>query len=59
MFSENDDFYMATPSESCREFARNYGIDHPKQAWINTPFDSWEPNPFYQGEPQPHPEDFE
>ena len=48
--------HMATPSESCREYARNFGADHPEQAWVSTPFDSWERNPFYDGPPREHPE---
>lgn len=49
--------YMATEAEACKEYARNYGYDHPELAWILTPFDTWEPNPAYRGPKVPHPED--
>jgi len=47
---------MATPTEACRELARNMGVERPNQAWILTDFDTWEPNPYYSGPPAPHPE---
>jgi hypothetical protein len=50
---------MATPTEAMREFARNYGADHPDRAWVLTDFDVWMPNPHYQGPPVPHPESYE
>lgn len=56
-----NDYYeadcIATPYEACKEYARNYGMDHPNSAWILTDFDTWEPNPFYSGPPVQHPED--
>lgn len=48
---------LATDVESCREYARNAGMDNPDVAWINTPQDTWERNPFYQGPAVRHPED--
>jgi hypothetical protein len=56
MFEDASD-HIATPSEACKEYARNYGSDHLNQAWILTNWDTWERNPFYSGPPQPHPED--
>jgi len=50
---------LATPSEACREFARNYGATRPELAWVLTDFDTWERNPFYSGPPVPHPESAE
>ena len=47
---------LATPTEACREYARNVGVDHPDRPWILTDFDTWERNPFYHGPPAPHPE---
>lgn len=49
--------HVATPREACLEYARNYGMDHPEVAWVNTHFDTWERNPFYHGPPVRHPED--
>ena len=49
--------HLATPSEACKEYARNVGAEVPDRAWILTDYDTWERNPFYQGSPQPHPED--
>lgn len=48
--------HLATPTEACHEFARNYGSMNEHKAWILTDFDTWEPNPFYSGPPVPHPE---
>jgi hypothetical protein len=56
VFEDAED-HIATPAEACKEYARNYGSDHPEQAWILTDFDTWEPNPFYHGPPVQHPED--
>lgn len=42
---------------ACREYAQNYGKDHPNKEWILTDFDVWVRNPHYTGEPGPHPED--
>lgn len=50
---END---LATPAEACREYARNYGSEHPERPWILTDFDTWERNPYYHGPEVPHPE---
>jgi hypothetical protein len=50
---------FASPSDACREYARNVGRDRPDTAWISTPYDTWEPNPFYRGPAQPHPETFD
>lgn len=47
---------LATPSEACREFARNVGGEQPERAWILTDYDTWERNPFYYGPSVPHPE---
>ena len=47
---------LATPSEACREFARNIGAERPEQPWILTGRDTWERNPFYHGPPVPDPE---
>jgi hypothetical protein len=54
---ERMESHMATPSEACREYAANYGADHPERAWILTDYDSWERNPHYHGPSVPHPED--
>jgi len=48
---------LATDVESCREYARNVGMENQDVAWINTPQDTWERNPFYQGPAVRHPED--
>lgn len=48
---------LATYSDACREYARNYGMDHPEHAWVLTPWDTWERNPAYIGPRMPHPED--
>jgi len=40
---------LATPTEACREYARNVGMDDPSREWICTHFDTWERNPFYTG----------
>lgn len=47
---------MATYSEAFKEYAHNYGMDHPDVCWVCTPWDTWERNPFYHGPPVPHPE---
>lgn len=47
---------IATPSDACREYARNVGAEHPDLEWILSPYDSWERNPFYTGKPGPYPE---
>lgn len=49
--------WPATPTEACREYARNVGMYHPERAWILTDYDTWEKNPFYSGPPVPYPED--
>jgi len=58
-FDNEDHFteHLATPGEADREYARNYGADHPEQAWILSDRDVWYPNPSYVGAPKPHPED--
>lgn len=48
---------VATPAEACKEFAWNYGMDHPDKAWLLSDYDTWEKNPHYKGPPVPHPED--
>jgi hypothetical protein len=53
----NNERVRMTTQDACREYARNYGADHPDKAWILTDWDTWESNPFYQGPPIPHPED--
>jgi hypothetical protein len=58
MFGHEEEI-MATPMDAVREFARNYGYDHPDQAWVLHDFDVWERNPFYHGPPVPHPESIE
>lgn len=50
------DDHLATPTEACREFARNVGAECPEREWISTPFDSWERNPFYRGHRHVDPE---
>ena len=55
--NEYEEDRLATPSEACKEYARNYGSDRPERAWILTDFDTWERNPFYSGPKVPHPED--
>ena len=47
MIRDFDEDRLATPTEACREYARNYGMDHPDEEWILTDFDTWEHNPFY------------
>jgi hypothetical protein len=49
---------LATPMDSCREYALNAGRERTESAWILTDFDVWMPNPFYQGPPVQHPEDW-
>jgi hypothetical protein len=39
----------ATPSEACREYARNVGAERTDCAWILTDFDTWERNPYFAG----------
>ena len=48
---------LATPTDACKEYARNVGVDHLDRAWILTDYDTWEKNPFYVGPPVRHPED--
>jgi hypothetical protein len=57
MFGHYDDEFdhLATPAEAVREWARNFGHDHPDQAWLLSDRDTWERNPFYQGPPVEHP----
>ena len=42
---------------ACREYAHNYGAEHPDREWLLTDFDTWERNPCFTGTPGPHPED--
>lgn len=49
----------ATPSDACREYARNAGAMFPERAWILTDFDTWERNPSYAGPWAPHPESYD
>lgn len=56
MFDREPD-HVATPWEACAEFARNYGMDHPEQAWVLSDWDTWHANPFYTGPHVRHPED--
>jgi hypothetical protein len=42
---------------ACREYAYNYGAEHPDREWLSTDFDTWERNPHFTGTPGPHPED--
>ena|ERR1035437_4944579 len=50
---------LANESDSVREYAYNYGMDHPDQYWVLSPFDSWERNPHYNGPTQLHPEAYD
>lgn len=56
-YPNQEEDHLATPSEACSEFARNFGAEWPDRAWLLTDFDTWERNPHYQGPPVPHPED--
>jgi hypothetical protein len=49
--------HVATQWESDREYATNYGMDHPEKPWILSPRDVWHPNPSYRGPRVPHPEE--
>jgi hypothetical protein len=51
------DDHLATPSEAVAEWGRNYGADHPDQAWMLHDWDVWVRNPHYTGPPVRHPED--
>ena len=51
-----DTDHLATVTEAIREWARNYGADHPDVAWLLSDWDTWEPNPHYSGAPVPHPD---
>ena len=53
----DEDDRIATNAEALREYAYNYGMDHPALAWILTDWDVWMPNPHYHGQKVPHPED--
>lgn len=46
MFEEDR---FATPTDACREYARNVGSDRPDRPWILTNYDTWERNPYYRG----------
>ena len=49
--------HVATPAEADREYARNYGMDHPDREWVLSDRDVWYRNPSYRGPVGPHPED--
>ena len=48
--------WPATKADACREWARNWGADHPDRPWVLNDFDTWERNPCYTGPPIPYPE---
>lgn len=48
---------MSWMQEAVREWAFNYGYDHPDQQWLLSDLDTWERNPHYNGPDQGHPED--
>ena len=48
---------MSYMQQAIREWAWNYGMDHPEKAWLLSDLDTWEKNPHYRGAPQPHPEE--
>ena len=50
-FFDRDDEYdhVATPSEACREYARNVGAERPESPFIRTDFDTLERNPYFTG----------
>jgi hypothetical protein len=50
---------LATWNDAFREFAWNYGMDHPDRAWLLHDNDVWLANPHYVGPPVPHPEDYD
>ncbi len=52
----DDDTELATYGMAFKEYARNYGMERPEQAWVLTPWDTWEANPCYQGPKVRHPE---
>jgi hypothetical protein len=54
--SEEHEDRLETKTEACREYARNFGEDHPERPWNLTDYDTWEPNPWYRGPRVPHPE---
>ena len=49
---------MSWMQEAVREWAFNFGADHPDCAWLLSDLDSWERNPHYRGPEQRHPEDY-
>ena len=53
-----DHFYdrVATPAESVREWAWNYGAEVPDQCWLLHDYDVWVRNPHYNGPDVTHPE---
>jgi len=57
MYHEDDYYPLATEAEADREYARNFGMDHPAMPWILSDRDVWYPNPFYRGPAVRHPED--
>ena len=54
---ERANSHLATPAEAVAEFAYNYGMDHPTEAWILHDWDVWVANPHYSGPKVRHPED--
>jgi len=50
---------MSWMQEAVREWARNFGHDHPDRAWLLSDLDTWERNPFYCGPAEPHPDEYE
>jgi hypothetical protein len=49
---------LARPDDAVREFAWNYGADHPEQAWLLHDWDVWVKNLHYTGPDVPHPEEY-
>ena len=49
---------MSWMQEAVREWAFNFGSDHPDQEWLLSDLDTWEHNPHYRGPKGRHPEDY-
>ena len=59
IFGENEDHFtehLASEAEADREYATNFGMDHPERAWILSSRDVWYSNPYYVGPAVPHPD---